>query len=152
MLLGKEIPPERWVYTVVLLVGSLGPVSAGHLGESIRSERLLVVIFALTGGLLSILGKLSGELLLLASMGFGILLFAVIPLQQNVVGRYTAEGKLGAGYGVIFFVSHGVGGAGATLTGWLATNGTYAFVFSALAVFAFGSLLTVVFIEWIAKR
>lgn len=151
-LLGKEIPPERWVYAAMLLVGGIGPATAGHLGERVRSETLLLGIFALTTVVLWVMGDLSGWALLLASGLFGILLYAVIPLQQNVVSRYTAEDKLGAGYGVIFFVSHAIGGLGPAFAGWLATYWNYSVVFKVLAVFAVGSLVSVLLIERTGTR
>lgn len=146
-LFGKEIPPERWVYTTILLVGGIGPVTAGYLGEFVRSEWLLAGIFATTGALLWSLGGLSGLPLLVATAGFAVLVFAVIPLQQNLVNRYVSEGKLGAGYGIIFFSSHAVGGLGPTLAGWLATRGSYAYVFKSLGAFTVGALLVVLFVE-----
>lgn len=149
-LLGVEIPPGRWVYSAMLMIGVGGQLLGGVLGERFREEWILAVQLLSTAMLLLLLGRTDGLSLFAVVAVFGIMMYSFPPILQSLVANYTPERNRGLGYGITTAGNAAAGGfLGATLAGWLATVGTFTEMFTALAVipvvalvFIFGYLYT----------
>ena len=134
-LFGREIPPSRWVYSVMLMVGVGGQLLGGYLDDRFRTTPLIAVQLLGTAGLLLLLGRVTGLTLFAAIAIFGIAISFLAPILQNLVARHTSESERGLGYGFTSAGGTAAGGfLGASLAGWLATVGSYPRMFSTLAL------------------
>ncbi|MFB6154298.1 MAG: MFS transporter [Haloferacaceae archaeon] len=140
---GQTIEPGRWVYSVVLLVGSVGQIAGGNLGERFGPEPVLAAVFVATSAALAALSLASGGGVLAAGIAFGALLFTLPPLQSALVAKYIPTASRGVGFGLVFALNFGVGAFGASLAGWIVTNGTYARLFQVLALLPLGAFAAV---------
>ena len=134
-LAGSSVGAGQWLYSLILLTGSVGQVVGGNLGERFEIERVLLGVFAATSLALLALGALSGTAVIVVGLVFGALLFTLAPLQSSLVAKHTAEAGQGIGFGLVFTVNFGIGALGASLAGWILTNNSYALLFGVLAVF-----------------
>ncbi len=141
-LLGIELPPGRWIYSAMLLIGVFGQVLGGELGERFPEEWILAVQLLSTAGLLVVLGQTTGITLFAVVILFGLMMYSFPPILQSLVAAYTPERSRGLGYGITTAGNAAAGGfLGATVAGWLATVGTYPEMFTALAVIPVLALL-----------
>lgn len=149
-IFGIELPPGRWVYSAMLMVGVGGQILGGELGERFKEEWILAVQLLSTAGLLVLLGRTDGLSLFTVVALFGIMMYSFPPILQSLVANYTPERSRGLGYGITTAGNAAAGGfLGATLAGWLATIGSFTEMFTVLAVipvvalvFIFGYLYT----------
>ena len=126
--------PGRWVYSAILLVGAVGQIVGGDLGERFGPEPVLLGVFVATSAALLGLSAIGGPVVLLAGFLFGALLFTLPPLQSTLVSKYVADASQGLGYGVVFAINFGVGSLGAALAGSVIEGGSYATLFRLFAV------------------
>lgn len=148
-IFGKEIPPGQWIYSAMLMIGTVGQVLGGVLGDRFDEEGILVVQLLSTAGLLVLLGRTSG-LVLFAVVGlFGLMMYSFPPILQTLVASYTPERSRGLGFGVTTAINAAAGGfLGSALAGWLATVGTYADMFATIAVVPVVALVLIVGYRW----
>ncbi|MFC7046081.1 MFS transporter [Halobacteriaceae archaeon GCM10025711] len=143
-LFGREIPPSRWVYSFMLMVGVGGQLLGGYLDERFDTEAVIAVQLLATAGILSLLGRTTGLALFGAIALFGVSISVLAPILQNLVARHTSESERGLAYGVTSAGGTAAGGfLGSSLAGWLATIGSYPRMFSALAVIPLAALALV---------
>lgn len=143
-LFGREIPPSRWVYSFMLIVGVGGQLLGGYADERFDTEAIIAVQLLATAGILGLLGRTTGLALFGAIALFGVSISVLAPVLQNLVAQHTAESERGLGYGVTSAGGTAAGGfLGASLAGWLATIGSYPRMFSALAVIPLAALCLV---------
>ncbi|XGI83754.1 MFS transporter [Halorutilales archaeon Cl-col2-1] len=144
-LAGKTVESGRWVYSVILLIGSVGQIVGGNLGERFEVETVLRGVYVATSASFVVLGLGSGRWILAGGVAFGALLFTLPPLHSTVVTKYLPEDNRGVGFGLVFGINFGVGAVGAALVGWVLTQtgGNYTAMFFLLAVFPLGSLVSI---------
>ncbi|MFB6081262.1 MAG: MFS transporter [Halanaeroarchaeum sp.] len=148
-ILGKDVPPGQWVYSAMLMVGTVGQVLGGKLGDRFPEERILVVQLLSTAGLLVLLGRTSGIALFAVVGLFGLMMYSFPPILQTLVAAYTPERNRGLGFGVTTAVNAAAGGfLGSALAGWLATVGTYADMFATIAVVPLAALVLILGYLW----
>ncbi|MDY6774639.1 MAG: MFS transporter [Halobacteria archaeon] len=143
---GKEIESGRWVYSTILLIGSVGQIVGGNLGERFEVETVLKGVYVATSASFVVLGLGSGRWILAGGVAFGALLFTLPPLHSTVVTKYLPEDNRGVGFGLVFGINFGVGAVGAALAGWVLTQtgNNYGLMFFLLAVFPLGSLVSII--------
>ncbi len=153
-LFGVELPPGRWVYSVMLILGVGGQMLGGELGTRYREELILVVQLVSTAGLLVLIGRTDGRALFAAVGLFGIMMYSFPPILQSLVAVYSPERSRGLGYGITTAGNAAAGGfVGASLAGWLITTGSYPWMFSVLAVIPIIALVFILGYEFtIADR
>ena len=134
-LAGSSVGAGQWLYSVILLMGSVGQIVGGQLGERFEIERVLLGVFAATSVALVALGLLSGTAVIAAGLAFGALLFTLAPLQSALVAKHTPDAGQGIGFGIVFTVNFGIGALGASLAGWILSSNTYTLLFGVLALF-----------------
>ncbi|MFB6161051.1 MAG: MFS transporter [Haloferacaceae archaeon] len=139
----------QWLYSVILLAGSVGQVAGGHLAERFEVERVLLGVFAATSLALLALGGLSGSAVVGVGLLFGALLFTLAPLQSSLVAKHTPDAGQGVGFGLVFTVNFGVGALGASLAGWILAHNAYPLLFGVLALFP---LVAAVAVAFVARR
>lgn len=144
-IFGKEIPPGRWIYSAILLLGVAGEYTGGILGERMDSELALVGLFLVLTVLSPMFGLFSGWALFLLVGLFGFVVFVFPPLLQSLVAAYSPESRRGLGYGVTSSGNIAFGGfVGTTAAGWLVTTNGYPLMFSALALLPLASVLVII--------
>jgi MFS family permease len=134
-LFGREIPPSRWVYSMMLMVGVGGQLLGGYLDDRVDTTLFIAVQLLLVSGLLALIGQTTGHLLFGVIALFGFTMMMLSPALQNLVAKHTPTSTRGLAYGFTTAGSWAAGGfLGASLAGWLATVGSYPQMFAALAI------------------
>jgi len=131
---GATFEPGRWVYSAILLVGAVGQIVGGNLGERYGPEPVLLGVFVATSAALFGLSMIGGPAVLLAGFLFGALLFTLPPLQSTLVSKYVPDASQGLGYGIVFAINFGVGSLGAALAGSILEGGSFGTLFQLFAV------------------
>ena len=149
-LFGVELPPGRWVYSAMLILGVGGQMLGGELGTRYREELILAVQLVSTAGLLVLLGRTDGRALFAVVGLFGIMMYSFPPILQSLVAAYSPERSRGLGYGITTAGNAAAGGfVGASLAGWLITNGSYPWMFTVLAVIPIAALVFILGYEYL---
>lgn len=134
-LFGREIPPSRWVYSMMLMAGIGGQLVGGYVDDRVDTVRFIAAQLLVVSGLLALIGQTSGRVLFGVIALFGFTMMLLSPVLQNLVARHTPESVRGLAYGFTTAGSWAAGGfLGATLAGWLSTVGPYPRMFSVLAL------------------
>ena len=138
----RGIVGEGYLPFIVFFIGGLGQVAAGHWMENREGRGLYVVILVATVPLVYLSGILDGMSMVVAASVMAFFMFAVQPVENTLLARYTAPGMRGRIYGLKFILTFGAGmGAGTALSGWISEKSGLAAVFTAAACFAGASLL-----------
>ena len=142
---GRTVPPSRYVYTGLLVVGMVGQYAAGWLTERVRPVYGLTAVFA---GLavVSVLFVPAAEFglvgLVVASALLGILLFGEQPFMQATVADHSGADVRGLTYGYTYLGIFGVGALGAALTGFTLSLFAFESLFFLLAGLAAAAAVT----------
>ena len=133
---------EGYLPFMVFFIGGLGQVAAGHWMENREGRGLYVIILAGTVPLIYLSGMLDGVRLLIGASAMAFFMFAVQPVENTLLARYTAPGMRGRIYGLKFILTFGAGmGSGTALSGWISEGSGLKTVFTVAACFAAASLL-----------
>jgi len=147
---GREIPPGRWVYSAILLLGVFGEYTGGELGERLDAERTLVGLFLVATVLSVLFGRVSGVALFAVAGLFGFVVFVFPPLMQALVAEYSPETSRGMGYGLVSGGNLAFGGfAGTSAAGWLVTTWSYPVMFVAFAALPLAAAVVIVSYRWV---
>lgn len=120
----ESISKAGYLLFLVYLVGGFGQIFAGHWMEKRQGRGLYVVLLLGTVPLVYLAGALAGMQLLLAAGAMAFFMFAVQPVENTLLARYTAPRMRGRIYGLKFFLTFGVGmGSGTHLSGWIEEGG-----------------------------
>ncbi|MGQ0796939.1 MAG: MFS transporter [Methanobacteriota archaeon] len=120
-------------YVVLLAVGAVGQLAAGHLADRPRSERILLALSLLAGGLLLLIASPAAAAFAPVPWAFGLLLFSLEPLQNILVTSTVPADRRGLAFGMTFLSVFGVGSVGAALAGFLLREGQVTVLFGVLA-------------------
>jgi predicted MFS family arabinose efflux permease len=121
------------------MVGIGGQYLGGRLTERIEPDRgmLLMLVCLTTFALLFVPAAETGLWgLLLVSFLLGFALFAMQPLSQATIAKYSLAGSRGLSFGYTYLAIFGVGALGAAIIGTVRTYGSMSTVFLALAAFS----------------
>lgn len=144
-IFGKDIPPGRWIYSAILLLGVVGEYTGGELGERWDAEVVLVGLFLLTAAITPVFGLVSGWSLFALAGIFGFVVFVFPPLLQSLVAKYSPATRRGLGYGLTSSGNIAFGGfIGTALAGWLVSANGYPTMFAALALFPLAAMVVIV--------
>ncbi|MFP8952971.1 MFS transporter [Natrialbaceae archaeon A-arb3/5] len=137
--LGDEFDLAQYVYVGLLTVGIGGQYVGGKLTDRIEPERGLVgMLSVLTLIALSFVPAAEAGLiaLLAATVALGFALFAMQPLTQATIAKYSPPDARGLSFGYTYLGIFGIGALGATVVGVVLTYGSTFAVFAVLAGFA----------------
>ena len=128
--------------TIALLSGAAGQYFAGRLVDRFPAEKLYLGA-VLIGMVFVFIMAMSKDLLLVAAAIFyALFYFATQPIQNFLLAGYLPEHRRGLGYGIMFFMSFGVGSTAATISGYLAdTFGLKSVFYTMGFCFVFASVL-----------
>jgi MFS family permease len=152
-----NISKAGYLLFLVYLIGGFGQVFAGWWMEKREGRGLYIALLIGTVPLVYLVGILGGMQLLVAAAAMAFFMFAVQPVENTLLARYTAPRLRGRIYGLKFILTFGVGmGSGTHLSGWIEEGGLAEVlnsaslfsglpgVFSAAACFAAASLVMAV--------
>ena len=133
----QEFVGEGYLPFLVFFIGGLGQVLAGYWMENREGRGLYVVILMGTVPLIYLTGALDGMRLLIAASAMAFFMFAVQPVENTLLARYTAPGMRGRIYGLKFVLTFGFGmGSGTALSGWIEKGGPADFLLNAATPFS----------------
>lgn len=139
--------------TLALMGGAFGWYGGGLAAERWRRPSLLLVLSPAVVAVLLWMSFATDLGLLLAVFFFVIVSFAMQPALVTLVAEYSPPGRLGASYGLSFFLSFGLGSFAATLAGFFADRWGTDAVFSMLAaVAAVGTVLALALVGVSRRR
>lgn len=133
-----EFDLSRYLYTGLLAVGIGGQYVGGRLTDAIDPERGVAVMLAALTAIALLFVPASGTLpaLLAVSVALGFALFAMQPLTQATIAKYSPPEHRGLSFGYTYLAIFGIGALGASVTGAALTYGSTNTLFLLLAVFS----------------
>jgi MFS family permease len=136
--LAREFDLAQYLYAGLLAVGIGGQYVGGRLTDSVAVERGLAIMLGLLAVIALLFVPASGTLptLLFASVALGFVLFAIQPLSQATIAKYSPPEHRGLSFGYTYLAIFGVGALGASVTGAALTYGSPRLLFAILAGFA----------------
>lgn len=106
--------------TIALISGAAGQYVAGRLVDRVPAERLYLGAVLMGTVFVFIMAMSRGVLLIVATVFYALFYFATQPIQNFLLAGYLPEHRRGLGYGILFFMTFGVGSTAATVAGYLA--------------------------------
>jgi len=147
----EEFNLSQYLYAGLLTVGIAGQYLGGRLTDRIEPDRGLAIML----GVLTVIALafvpaaqtgLSG--LLVGSFVLGLCLFAIQPLSQATVAKYSLPESRGLSFGYTYLAIFGIGALGAAITGAVLTYASVSVMFVVLACFSLiGAALGVLLVE-----
>jgi MFS family permease len=136
--MAEEFDLSRYLYAGLLAVGIAGQYVGGRLTDALEPERGVAVMLVALTVIAVLFVPASGTLpaLLLASVALGFALFAMQPLTQATIAKYSPPEHRGLSFGYTYLAIFGIGALGASITGAALTYGTTNTLFLLLAGFS----------------
>ncbi|QLD87464.1 MFS transporter [Natronomonas halophila] len=137
--LAEEFDLAQYLYAGLLMVGIGGQYLGGRLTERIEPDRGMLLMLGLltTLALLFVPAAETGLWGLLAvSFLVGFALFAMQPLSQATIAKYSLAGSRGLSFGYTYLAIFGVGALGAAIIGAVRTYGSTSILFVVLGGFS----------------
>jgi len=136
--LASEFDLSQYLYAGLLAVGIGGQYVGGRLTDAVQPERGLTVMLGLLVmiALLFVPASNTVPTLLAISVALGFALFAVQPLSQATIAKYSPPEYRGLSFGYTYLAIFGIGALGASIVGTVLTYGSPTSVFVLLAGFA----------------
>jgi MFS family permease len=133
-----EFDLSRYLYAGLLAVGIGGQYVGGRLTDAVEPERGVAVMLAALTAIAILFVPASGTLpaLLAASVALGFALFAMQPLTQATIAKYSPPEHRGLSFGYTYLAIFGIGALGASVTGAALTYGSTELLFLVLAGFS----------------
>ena len=137
--LADDFDLSSYLYAGLLTVGIGGQYLGGRLTDRIEPDRgLIIMLSALTIIALAFVPAAQIGLwgLIGASVALGFTLFAMQPLTQATIAKYSLPEARGLSFGYTYLAIFGIGALGAAIVGIVLTYGTVAVMFVVLASFS----------------
>jgi len=138
----SEFDLSRYLYAGLLAVGIGGQYVGGRLTDAVAPERGVAVMLTALVAIAVLFVPASGTLpaLLAVSVALGFALFAMQPLTQATIAKYSPPEHRGLSFGYTYLAIFGIGALGASVTGAALTYGSRSLLFLVLAAFAAAAL------------
>ena len=124
--------------TAALLGGAVGWYVGGVLAERLPHYPLVIGAWVATIPLLLLISASGGAPLIVVIFIFVVTNFAMAPALVSLIADFSPPGRMGASFGMMFFLSFGMGSFAATLAGFTADRWGVDAVFLVLAVVSGG--------------
>lgn len=137
--LAEEFDLAQYLYAGLLTVGIRGQYWGGRLTDVIDPDRgLMIMLPILTAIALLFVPAAQAGLwrLLIVSFVLGFALFAMQPLTQATIAKYSRPELRGLSFGYTYLAIFGIGALGAAIVGTVLTYASMAVMFTVLAGFA----------------
>ncbi|MCU4741063.1 MFS transporter [Natronoglomus mannanivorans] len=137
--MAEEFDLAQYLYVGLLVVGIAGQYVGGRLVDAVEPDRGLAVVFvALVVIALVFVPTAQAGLwpLLAVSVVLGFVLFALQPLEQATIAKYSRPDTRGLSFGYTYLAIFGIGALGAAIVGTVLTYASPSVMFVVLAGFA----------------
>ncbi|WP_089673246.1 MFS transporter [Halohasta litchfieldiae] len=134
-----EFDLSRYLYAGLLTVGIGGQYLGGRLTDRIEPDRgLTIMLGVLTTIAIVFVPLVETGLagLLVGSFVLGVALFAIQPLSQATIAKYSLPESRGLSFGYTYLAIFGIGALGAAITGTVLTYSSVSVMFLVLASFS----------------
>jgi len=108
------------VATLALLSGAVGQYIAGFLLDRRGAENLYLVALLFATAFVFLMARSLDMVLVISSILYAFFYFATQPIQNYLLAKYIPRHRQGLGYGILFFMTFGVGSTAAAICGYLA--------------------------------
>lgn len=105
---------------LALTFGAVGQFTAGVLSDRFDQRRLYVLNYMLIVPLVFLFGLAQGAWVLVLACVSSTFFFAVQPIENTLIARYTPARWRGATYGAKFILVFALGGTGTWVAAWIA--------------------------------
>lgn len=136
--LAEEFDLAQYLYAGLLTVGIGGQYLGGRLTDLIEPDRGLAIMAPILAGIavLFVPAAQAGLWgLLTVSFVLGVALFAVQPLTQATIAKYSRPESRGLSFGYTYLAIFGIGALGAAIVGTVLTYASVSVMFLVLAAF-----------------
>lgn len=137
--------------TVALLGSAVGWYVGGILAERLPAYPLILGAWVATAPLLLLISVADGAPLILVTFIFVVTNFAMAPALVTLIADFSPPGRIGASFGMMFFLAFGMGSFAATLAGFTADRWGVDAVFVVLAAVSAGGALTSAALYYLAR-
>ena len=127
---------------LALFMGVFGQYMGGVLGQKPRLERKFLILAALGFPFILSMSVANDMVLFLMTLAFFFLNFALQPMTNILLARYTTMEMRGTAFGIFFFAAFGIGSLASSFSGYLAQTFGLSWVFVGLS---FTTLLLILF-------
>ncbi len=137
--LAEEFDLAQYLYAGLLTVGIGGQYLGGRLTDAIEPDRGLVVMLSIMTVIALLFVPAAGAGLwglLAVSFLLGFALFAMQPLTQATIAKYSDPGARGLSFGYTYLAIFGIGALGAAVVGTVLTYASVSVMFVVLAGFS----------------
>lgn len=149
---GRRTTRGMWFATMVYLVGMMGQYMGGHFSDRRRKTRLYLLFNAVSLPFMILVGLTPGMLVVLIAALFALFHFAIQPVENGLIAQYTPSRLRSSSYGLKFFFTFGVGSFASGFSGYIVDHFGFNSVFFALAGVIFLIVLTVAFLNVVARE
>jgi len=108
------------ITTIALASGALGQYFAGRLVDRYSAEKLYLGAVVIGMICVFIMAVSTNALLVVIAVIYAFFYFSTQPIQNLLVSRYLPPHRQGLGYGILFFLTFGVGSTAAAVSGYIA--------------------------------
>jgi MFS family permease len=108
------------IATLALASGAIGQYFAGRLVDRYSAEKLYLGAVIIGMVCVFIMAVSTNALLVVAAVIYAFFYFSTQPIQNLLVSRYLPPHRQGLGYGILFFLTFGVGSTAAAVSGYIA--------------------------------
>ncbi len=108
------------VATLALASGAAGQYLAGRLVDRYSAERLYLGAVVIGMTCVFAMAITANALLVAIAVVYAFFYFATQPIQNLMLSRYLPAHRQGLGYGILFFLTFGVGSTAAAVSGYIA--------------------------------
>ena len=137
--------------TVALLGSAVGWYVGGILAERLPAYPLILGAWVATTPLLLLISVADGAPLIVVTFVFVVTNFAMAPALVTLIADFSPPGRIGASFGMMFFLAFGMGSFAATLAGFTADRWGVDAVFVVLAAVSGGGALTSAALYYLAR-
>lgn len=138
--IAEEFDLAQYLYAGLLMVGIGGQYVGGRLVDSIDPDRGLVIMLSVLTVIALVFAPIASTglwQLVLVSVALGFSLFAMQPLTQATVAKYSPPEARGISFGYTYLAIFGIGALGAAIAGTVLTHApSVSYMFVVLAIFA----------------
>ncbi|MFH1481681.1 MAG: MFS transporter [Pseudomonadota bacterium] len=110
------------IATLALLSGAIGQYLAGRLLDHYRAERLYLGALIFGTVFIFLMAQSLNIFLVIWAVLYAFFYFSTQPIQNYLLSQYIPKDRQGFGFGLLFFLSFGVGSTAAAVCGYLADH------------------------------